>query len=112
MPEHLSDYVLRNKNLWHKNIHKVLVILVRLRLVHGMRGRNGLGLGSPQCVDVNGACFPIHNLFTVAITMLHNTHRETIICAPVVAGESSFKEKVGHLLTCSTTGEQTLLFKI
>lgn len=75
MPECLSEYVLHNKHLWHKNIHKVLVILVRLGLMHEMRERNGLGLGSPQCVDVNGACFSIHNLLIVAIIMLLNTGR-------------------------------------
>lgn len=75
MPERLSEHVLRNKNLWHKNIHKVLVILVRPGLMHGTRGRNGLGLGSPQRADVNGACFPIHNLLTVAIIMLLSTRR-------------------------------------
>lgn len=75
MPERLSEYVLRNKHLWYKNIHKVLVIVVRLGLMHEMRERNGLGLDSSQCVDVNGACFPIYNLFTVAIIMLLNTGR-------------------------------------
>lgn len=74
MPERLSEYVLHNKHLWYENIHKVLVILVRLGL-HEMRERNGLGLGSPQCVDVNGTCFPIHNLLIVAIIMLLNTGR-------------------------------------
>lgn len=61
MVERFSEYVLRNKHLWYKNIHKVyndfmyvMVILVRLGLMHEMRKRNGLGLGSPLCVDVNG----------------------------------------------------------